>query len=285
MAIAKVGVVGCGQMGGGIAQVCAQKGYAVVVREVADDLLQRGLGNIRKFLAKSVEKGKLAQADADATLGRLKGTTRLEDLADCDVVIEAIVENLDAKKALFAELDKACKPSTILATNTSSISVTSIAAATKRPARVLGLHFMNPVPIMQLIEIVRPEVTSEETYREAKAFGESLGKTIVTAKDTPGFIVNYLLIPYLCEAIRALEHGLATKEDIDNGMKLGTNQPMGPITLSDFIGLDTVLYIADVLHEGFRDPRFAAPPLLRRMVTLGRLGVKTGAGFYEHAKK
>lgn len=285
MTVSKVGVVGCGLMGSGIAQVCAQKGHSVVVREVNDDVLRRGLDRLRGFLAEGVKRGKVAQEEMDRTLAKISGTTSFADLKDCDLVIEAVVENLDEKRKVFAELDRVCKPETLLATNTSSISVTAIATATKRPGKVLGLHFMNPVPIMKLIEIVRTELTSEDTYAAARAFGESLGKTTVTAKDTPGFIINYLLVPYICDAIRALEHGLATKEDIDNGMVLGTNMPMGPIALADFVGLDTALYIADVLYEGFREPRFAAPPLLRRMVQAGFLGRKSGRGFYDYAKK
>jgi len=278
VAISTVGVVGCGLMGSGIAQVCAQKGYRTIVREVNDELLTRGMGRIRTFLQEGVKRGKVAQADADKALANLSGTTSFADLKDCDLVIEAVVEDLGEKKKVFGELDRVCKPSAILASNTSSISLTAIAASTGRRDRVLGLHFMNPVPIMKLVEIVRPEVASEATYAAARAFAESLGKTVITAKDTPGFIVNLLLVPYLCEAVRALEAGLATKEDIDAGMELGCGMPMGPIKLADFVGLDTSLYIADVLYEEFRDPRYAAPPLLRRMVRAGRLGRKTGAG-------
>jgi len=285
VAISTVGVVGCGLMGSGIAQVCAQKGYRTIVREVNDELLARGMGRIRTFLQEGVKRGKVAQADADKALANLSGTTSFADLKDCDLVIEAVVEDLAEKNKVFGELDRSCKTSAILASNTSSISLTAIAASTGRRDRVLGLHFMNPVPIMKLVEIVRPEVTSETTYAAARAFAESLGKTVITAKDTPGFIVNLLLVPYLCEAVRALEAGLATKEDIDAGMELGCGMPMGPIKLADFVGLDTSLYIADVLYEEFRDPRYAAPPLLRRMVRAGRLGRKTGAGFYDYAAK
>lgn len=284
MAIRNVGVVGCGLMGSGIAQVCAQKGYRVTVRETSDAFLQKGLDRIKGFLAEGVKRGKVAQADMDKTLAGLSGTTSLADLKDCDLVIEAIVENLDEKRKVFAELDRVCPPHAILASNTSSISITSMAAATKRPDKCIGLHFMNPVPIMKLVEIVRPEITSEETYREARAFTESLGKTIVTAKDTPGFLVNLLLVPYLCEAVRAVDTGLATKEDVDNSMKLGCGMPMGPIELLDFVGLDTTLYIMDVLFDAYREPKYAAPPLLRRMVAAGRVGKKAGRGFYEYAK-
>ena len=284
MAIRNVGVVGCGLMGSGIAQVCAAKGYATVVREVSRELLDRGLGRIRKFLEEGIKRGKVTAEQRDKTLGNLSGTTEFAGLKDCDIVIEAVVENLDEKRRVFAELDRICGPGAILASNTSSISITSMAAATKRQDKCIGLHFMNPVPIMKLIEIVRPEVTSEETCAAARAFSESLGKTVVTAKDTPGFIVNLLLVPYLCEAVRAVEHGLATKEDIDTAMKLGCNMPMGPITLLDFVGLDTTLYIMDVLFNEFHDPKYAAPTLLRRMVAAGRNGRKAGRGFYEYDK-
>ena len=285
MPILNVGVVGCGLMGSGIAQVCAQKGYRTVVREINDEALKKGLERIRAFLGEGVKKGKVTQGDMDKTLSHLSGTTALADLKDSDIVIEAVVENLDEKKKVWAELDLICKPSAIFASNTSSISITSQAAATKRLDRFVGLHFMNPVPIMKLLEIVRPEITSAETHAAARAFGESLGKTTVTAKDTPGFIVNLLLVPYLCEAVRAVEHGLATKEDIDESMVLGCGMPMGPITLLDFVGLDTTLFIMDILFDQFHDPRFAAPTLLRRMVAAGHVGKKVGRGFYEYSKK
>jgi 3-hydroxybutyryl-CoA dehydrogenase len=285
MAIQVVGVVGCGLMGSGIAQVTAQKGYRTMVREVNDELLRKGLDRIGGFLSEGVKRGKVSQADMDKTLGSISGTTRLEDFRDCDLVIEAVVENLGEKRKVFAELDRVCKPSAILASNTSSISITAQAAATNRPSQCIGLHFMNPVPIMKLLEIVRPEITSEETYRAAKAFGESLGKVTVTAKDTPGFIVNLLLVPYLCEAVRAVEHHLATREDIDTAMELGCNMPMGPLKLLDFVGLDTTLYIMDVLFDQFHDPRYAAPTLLRRMVMAGHVGKKAGRGFYDYGKK
>jgi len=283
--ISTVGVVGCGLMGSGIAQVSAQKGYRTIVREINEDLLSRGLGRIRSFLQEGVKRGKVAQADADKALANLSGTTALADLKDCDLVIEAVVENLEEKRRVFAELDRACKPATILASNTSSILIGSIASATKRADRVIGIHFMQPVPIMKLVEIVRPEAASESTYAEARKFAESLGKTTITAKDTPGFIVNLLLVPYLCDAVRALEKGLATKEDIDTGMELGCGMPMGPIKLADFVGLDTALHITEVLHEGLKDPRYAAPALLKKLVKEGRLGKKSGAGFYEYAPK
>jgi 3-hydroxybutyryl-CoA dehydrogenase len=283
MAIHRVGVVGCGTMGSGIAQLCAQKGYPTVVREVDEAALHRGLARIRDFLAEGVRRGKVTAAERDRALAALRGTTSFSEFADCDIVIEAVLEKLDEKLRVFAELDRACKPSAILASNTSSFSITAMAGATRRPGRCIGLHFMNPPPLMKLVEMVRPEVTSDATYAEARAFVESLGKVTVTAKDTPGFIVNLLLIPYLCEAVRALEHGLATAQDIDTAMKLSGNLPMGPIELTDLIGLDVTLAISDCLYGEFRDPKYAAPHLLRRMVAGGRLGRKSGRGFYEYA--
>lgn len=284
MAIQKIGVVGCGLMGSGIAQVCAQKGHPTIVREISEEALQKGLGRIRGFLAEGVKRGKVTEAQSGETLGRLSGTTSLAELKDCDLVIEAVVEQLEEKRKVWAELDRIAKPAAIFASNTSSISITAQAAATRRMDRFIGLHFMNPVPIMKLVEIVRPEVTSAETYQAAKAFAESLGKVTVTAKDTPGFIVNLLLVPYICEAVRALETGLATREDIDTAMELGCGVPMGPLKLLDFVGLDTTLYIMDVLFSEFRDSKYAAPPLLRRMVTAGFVGKKAGRGFYEYAR-
>jgi 3-hydroxybutyryl-CoA dehydrogenase len=284
MAIERVGVVGCGLMGSGIAQVCAQKGFTTVVREVDPAALARGMDRIKAFLAEGVRRGKVSPVEQEQTLARLSGTTAFADLKDCDLVIEAVVENLDEKRRVFAELDRALKPSAILASNTSSISITAMAAATKRMDRCIGLHFMNPVPIMKLVEIVRPEIASEETYQASRGFAEALGKVTVTAKDTPGFIVNLLLVPYLCEAVRALEQGLATKEDIDTAMKLGCGMPMGPLELLDFVGLDTTLYIMDVLFAEFHDPKYAAPPLLRRRVRAGCHGRKSGRGFYEYTK-
>lgn len=282
MAIRTVGVIGCGLMGSGIAQVCAQSGYPTTIMEVNDALLEKGMGRIRKFLGGAVEKGKATQEEMDRTLANLKGTTSFGDLKECDIVIEAAVENMTEKKRIFAELGKTCKPSTILASNTSSISITAMGAASGRIAQCIGCHFMNPVPIMKLVEIVRPETTSNETYETVRAFTGTLGKTVVTAKDTPGFIVNLLLIPYLLDAIRAVENGLATREDIDTSMKLGCGHPMGPLTLADFIGLDTTLFIADAMYDEFKESRHAAPPLLRRMVAAGLLGKKTGKGFYDY---
>ncbi|RLC78209.1 MAG: 3-hydroxybutyryl-CoA dehydrogenase [Chloroflexi bacterium] len=282
MDIKKVGVVGCGLMGSGITEVCARSGYEVVVREVNDELLQKGLGRIKASMSKGVSRGKLTQEEMDAALARIKGTTSMEDFADCDIVIEAVIENLDVKKQVFAELDRITPPHAILASNTSSLCITEMASVTNRPDKVLGLHFFNPVPVMPLLEMVRTILTSDETMEIARKFGESLGKTIVVAKDAPGFIVNALLVPYLLDAVRMLETGYATKEDIDTAIKLGLNHPMGPLTLLDFIGLDTVLYIADAMYEELKDPRYAAPSLLRRMVIAGKLGRKTGEGFYKY---
>jgi len=282
MEIKKIGVVGCGLMGSGIAEVCARSGYDVVVREVNDKLLQKGLDRIRKSMAKGVQRGKLTQEEMDAALARIQGTTKMEDFAPCDLVIEAVVEKMEVKKQVFAELDAICPPHAILASNTSSLCITEMASATKRPDKVLGMHFFNPPPIMPLLELVRTILTSDETLQTAQEFGKSLGKTTVVAKDTPGFIVNLLLVPYLLDAVRALENGVATKEDIDTAIKLGLHHPMGPLTLLDFIGLDTTLYIAEAMYEEFKDPRYAPPPLLRRMVLAGHLGRKSGRGFYEY---
>lgn len=282
MEIKKVGVVGCGQMGSGIAETCARAGYQVVVSEANEDLLKKGLGRIQASLAKAVERGKLSAADRDAAWGRIQGTTRLEDFAECDLVIEVVIENLQEKKKIFSALDKICSPQAILASNTSSLSITDMAAVTSRPDKVLGMHFFNPVPVMPLLELVRTILTSEETYKTARSFGEGLGKKVIVAPDTPGFIVNYLLVPFALDAVRALERGLATKEDIDQGIVLGLNHPMGPLALMDLIGLDTMLYIADAMYQELKDPRFAAPALLRRMVSARKLGRKTGEGFYKY---
>lgn len=284
MEIKRVGVVGCGAMGSGITQVCAQSGYQVVVSEINDELLNKGLTAISNFLAKSVAKGKLSQQDKDATLARIKGTTNTDDFSDCDLIIEVAVENMGLKKKVFTELDKICPKHTILATNTSCLSIIDIAMATSRPDKVVGVHFFNPVPLMQLLEIVRTIATSDETLETAQDFGRSLGKSIVTAQDVPGFIVNRLMTPFLLDAIRMLEASVASKEDIDTAINLGLNHPLGPLALSDLIGLDVVLFIVDGIYEEFKDQRFAAPPLLRKMVTAGWLGRKTGKGFYEYNK-
>jgi len=283
MEIKKVGVVGCGLMGSGIVETCARAGYQVVVREVNDEFLQKGLDRVQKSMSRGVQKGKLTQADMDAAWGRIRGTTALTDMADCDIAIEAAVENMEIKKCVFAELDSVLPPQAILASNTSSLCVTEMASVTKRGDKVLGIHFFNPVPVMPLIEFVRTILTSDETMAIAHEFGASLGKTMVTAKDTPGFIVNRLLIPYILDAVRIYENGLASREDIDTAIKLGLNHPMGPLTLLDFVGLDTTLFIADAMYEEYKDPRYAAPPLLRRMVLAGHLGRKSGKGFYDYS--
>ncbi len=282
MTIQKVGVVGCGLMGSGIAQVCAAAGYDTTVSEVDEKLVQGGLEKIGAQLARSVEKGKLAAAERQAILGRLHGTTRLADLGACDLVIEAATENLEAKKKIFAELDARLPKHGILASNTSSLTIVALAAATQRPDRVVGLHFFNPVPVMKLVEVVRTIVTGDAAYAASRDFAASLGKEVVEAKDTTGFVVNRLLVPDMLDAIRCLEQGLASKEDIDRGMKLGCGYPMGPFELLDFVGLDTTLYIAEIMFDEFREPRFAPPSLLRRMVTAGLLGRKSGRGFYDH---
>ena len=282
MEIKKVGVVGCGQMGGGIAQVCAQSGYQVVASEINETLLNKGLDTVKSLLAKNVEKGRMSQQDKDATLSRLKGTTNMQDFRDCDLVVEVVVENMDLKKKIFAELDKICPKQAILASNTSCLSIIDMATATKRPDKVLGLHFFNPVPVMKLLEIVRTIATSDETLEAGKKFGQSVGKSVVVAKDAPGFIVNRLVIPFILNAIRMLNDGVATKEDIDTGINLGLNHPMGPLALADLIGLDTVLFIADAIYDSFKDPQYASPPLLRKMVIASWLGRKTNKGFYEY---
>ncbi len=284
MKIKKVGVVGCGQMGAGITQVCAQAGYQVITSEINSELLNKGLKFIDSRLGRDVEKGRLSPQDKDSILNRIKGTTNTKDFVDCDLAIEAAIENMGLKKKIFAELDNICPQHTILATNTSCLSIIDMAMATSRPDRMLGLHFMNPVPVMRLLEIVKTIATSDETLEAGQVFGKSLGKTIVTAQDTPGFIVNCLLIPYLLNAIRMLNAGVATKEDIDTGINLGLNHPMGPLALSDLIGNDTVLFMANALYDEFKEPQYAPPSLLRKMVTAGWLGRKTGKGFYEYNK-
>jgi len=282
MEIKKVGVVGCGLMGSGIAEVCARAGYRVIVREVNEDLLQKGLARIQKSLTTAATKGKLTSDQATQAWARIHGTMSLADFSSCDLVVEAAVENMALKKEVFAELDGVLAPHAILASNTSSLCVTEMASATRRGDKVLGIHFFNPVPVMPLIEFVRTILTSDETMAVAREFGASLGKTMVTAKDTPGFIVNRLLVPYLLDAVRVYEDGLATREDIDTAIKLGLNHPMGPLTLLDFVGLDTCLFIADAMFQEYKDRRYAAPPLLRRMVLAGQLGRKSGKGFYEY---
>jgi len=280
--IKKVGVVGCGTMGSGIAQVCAQSGYQVVVSEINDELLNKGLASIDSSLARSVERGRLSQEEKDATINRIKGTTQYRDFSECDLMIEGATEQMDLKKKIFAELDKVCPEHTILSSNTSCLSIIDIAVVTRRPEKVLGLHFFNPVPAMKLLEIVRTIATSEDTLNIARDFGQSVGKSIVIAQDAPGFIVNRLLVPFILNAIRMYDSGIATKEDIDTGINLGLNHPMGPLTLADLIGLDTLHFIASSIYEELKDPAYASPPLLTKMVTAGWLGRKTGKGFYEY---
>ncbi len=281
--IRTVAVVGCGLMGSGIAEVAAKAGFTTIVREVDEALLEKGLGRIRKSLDRAVEKGKLDGADRDAAMERIRGTTSLDELAEADLVIEAIVENMDVKKELFSKLDDVCPQHTILASNTSSLTITEMAAATNRPDRFVGLHFFNPVPVMKLVEVVRTIATSDEAYRSAFEFTAAIGKDPIEAKDASGFIVNRLLVPYMLDSIRALEQGLGTIEDIDKGMVLGTGYPMGPFTLSDFVGIDTLFRIAEIMYEEYAETRFAPPPLLRRMVTLGYYGRKSGRGFYDYS--
>ena len=282
MEIKKVGVVGCGVMGSGIAQLCAQSGYQVVVSEINDELLKKGLASIEKALARIAEKGKISQQDKDATLARIKGTTNTKDFSDCDLMIEVAIENLELKKKIFAELDVICPKDAILATNTSCLSIIDMAVVTRRPDKVLGLHFFNPAPVMRLLEIVKTITTSDEVVEISKKFGESLGKTTVIAQDKPGFIVNRLWIPYVLHAIRLYEDGVASREDIDNAVMMGLNYPMGPLTLADLTGLDVVKFVADALYEQLKDPRYIVPTLLEKMVAAGWLGRKTGKGFYEY---
>jgi 3-hydroxybutyryl-CoA dehydrogenase len=282
MQIKSVGVLGCGLMGAGIAQVCAAAGYKTIVREVEQRFLDKGLGRIRKFLDDGVGKGKVTAEARDTTLGNLSGTVAVDALKDCDLIIEAIIENLDTKRQTYAALESLVGDETIFLSNTSSLCITELAAATKRPDRFGGLHFFNPVPLMKLVEVIRALTTSDETYQTVFAFAQSLGKEPITAPDRPGFIVNRLLVPYLLDAIRAYENGLGTLEDIDKGMKLGCGYPMGPFTLLDFVGLDTTYYIANIMFEEFREPAYAPPPLLKRMVLAGRLGRKSGRGFYKY---
>ncbi len=281
--IKTVGVLGCGLMGSGIAQVAAQSGYATIVREVSDELNAKGKARIAKSLDKAVEKGKLEQAARDATLGRLTFTTRVTDLKGCDIVIEAVTEDLEVKNTLWKELDGLCGTGTIFASNTSSLTIAAMAAATKRADRFVGLHFFNPVPLMKLVEVVRTVTTSGATFDRAMAFASSLGKEPIAAKDSSGFIVNLLLVPYLLDAIRALEQNVGSVPDIDKGMVLGTGYPMGPFTLLDFVGLDTTYKIAEIMFDEYREKRYAPPPLLKRMVLAGMYGKKSGKGFYDYS--
>jgi 3-hydroxybutyryl-CoA dehydrogenase len=287
--IRKVGVLGCGLMGSGIAQVAAAAGYEVISREVEQKFLDKGRSGIEKSLGKIVEKGKMTAEDRDAALGRMKMTTSLDDLADCDIVIEAIIENVDVKRETYAQLDKIVKPDAIFASNTSSLTITELSMATARPKQFVGLHFFNPVPMMKLVEVVRTILTSDESFERAFDFARSLPnadgtkKEAVRCKDNSGFIVNRLLVPYILDAIRGYEEGIGSIEDIDKAMMLGCGYPMGPLTLLDFVGLDTTYYISQIMFEEYREKRFAAPPLLRKMVLAGRFGRKSGAGFYDYS--
>jgi 3-hydroxybutyryl-CoA dehydrogenase len=285
MAINKVAVLGCGLMGAGIAQVCAQAGRDVKVLEVSEEFLSRGLGRIEGVLNKQVEKGKLEADDRDRTMGRLKGTTSLDDLGDVDLVIEAVIENIEEKNRVYSRLDQICPPETVFASNTSSLSITQMMTATspERQRRFIGMHFFNPVPVMKLVEIVRTILTDPDVFSEATEFAREIGKVPVQTSDRTGFIVNRLLVPYMLDSIRALEEGVATIVDIDNAMKLGCGYPMGPLTLGDFVGLDTTYYIANIMFDEFKEKRFAPPPLLKRMVMAGLHGRKSGRGFYDYS--
>ena len=286
MEIKKVGVLGCGLMGSGIAQTAASAGFETIVREVSDELIQKGFVGIEKSLAKFAEKGTITGEQQKAIRDRLSGTTSFEDLADCDIIIEAIIENIDEKRRVYGELDRICKPDAVFASNTSSISITEMMTATspERQQRFIGLHFFNPVPIMKLVEVVKTILTDETVYEEAVEFAKKLGKVPVKASDKTGFIVNRLLVPYMLDAIRALEEGVGSIVDIDTSMKLGLGYPMGPFTLGDFVGLDTTYYIAEIMFNEFREKRFAPPPLLKRMVLAGLYGRKSGRGFYDYTK-
>jgi 3-hydroxybutyryl-CoA dehydrogenase len=281
--IEKVGVAGCGLMGSGIAEVAAKAGFDVRVREIDDGALEAGKGRIRKSMDRAVEKGKATAEDRDAAWARLSFTTAVDDLADRDLVVEAIVENLEAKNEIFGRLDGLCAEHTIFASNTSSLTITDMAAATKRPDRVVGLHFFNPVPVMKLVEVVRTIATSDEAFQRTFDFARALGKEPITAKDNSGFVVNLLLVPYMLDAIRQLERGVASVEDIDKAMTLGTGYPMGPFVLCDFVGIDTLYRISEIMFDEYREERYAPPPLLKRIVALGRFGRKSGKGFYDYS--
>jgi 3-hydroxybutyryl-CoA dehydrogenase len=283
--IRKVGVLGAGLMGSGIAEIAAKAGYTVAVREVSEALVVKGKKRIEGSLAKAVERGKLDAAARDGILSRLSYTTALSDLADCDLIVEAIIEDLDTKRTVYQELDAVCAPHAIFCSNTSSLTITEMAAATKRPDRFAGLHFFNPVPVMKLVEVVRALATSEETFQKVFAFASSLGKEPIAARDNSGFVVNRLLVPYLLDAIRAYEEGVASLDDIDKGMRLGCAHPMGPIELLDYVGLDTTYAIAEIMFKEYREKRFAPPALLKRMVLAGRFGRKSGHGFYTYDEK
>jgi 3-hydroxybutyryl-CoA dehydrogenase len=286
MEIKKVGVLGCGLMGAGIAQVAASSGFETVVKEVSGELIAKGFAGIEKSLAKFAEKGTITSDEQRQIRSRLSGTTSFSDLADCDIVIEAIIENLHEKRSTYSQLDAICKPETIFASNTSSLSITEMMTATsaERQRRFIGMHFFNPVPLMKLVEVVRTILTDEKIYEQAVEFGKTLGKVPVRASDKTGFIVNRLLVPYMLDAVRALEEGVGSIVDIDNAMRLGCGYPMGPFTLGDFVGLDTTYYIAEIMFNEFREKRFAPPPLLKRMVLAGLYGRKSGRGFYDYTK-
>ena len=287
MEIRKVGVLGCGLMGSGIAQVAATAGFDVTVLELEQKFLDKGFVGIEKSLAKFAEKppekGGITAQQKDAIRARLKGTTRREDLANCDIIIEAVIENVGQKKEMYAALDGIVKKDAVFASNTSSISITELMTATKRPERFVGLHFFNPVPLMKLVEVVRTIATADDVYQTAYEFGKKLGKVPVRTSDKTGFIVNRLLVPYMLDAIRAYEEGVGSIEDIDNAMKLGCGYPMGPFTLLDFVGLDTTYYITHVMYDEFKEQRFASPPLLKRLVMAGWYGRKSGKGFYDYS--
>jgi 3-hydroxybutyryl-CoA dehydrogenase len=283
MEIKKIGIVAMtGIMGTGIAQTCAQAGYQVIGSSRSQDNVNKALASINSQLNRSVEKGRMTQADKDATVARIKGTTSMKDFADCDLVIEAAVEDMNLKKSIFAELDKICKPEAIIASNTSCLSIIDLAMVTKRPDKVVGVHFFNPVPVMKLVEVVRTIASSDESVAASKKFCESVGKTVVIAKDAPGFIVNRLMTPFINNAVRMLENGVAGREDIDTAINLGLNHPMGPLSLVDLIGIDTFVFFADAQYEAFKDPQFVPPTLLRKMITAGWLGRKTKKGFYDY---
>jgi 3-hydroxybutyryl-CoA dehydrogenase len=283
--MSRVGVLGCGLMGSGIAQVCAAAGYEVVVREVNAELAERGVNAIARQLAKAVEKEKMTSEERDLAMSRILATTDLSDLAGCDLIIEAVVEDREVKNTLWRQLEEICSGETIFASNTSSLTIAEMAAATKRPDRLIGLHFFNPVPVMQLVEVVRTIATDPAVFRTGMAFARSLGKEPIECRDRSGFVVNLLLVPFMMDAIRALEQGVASIEDIDRGMRLGTGHPMGPFTLCDFVGLDTLDRIGEIMYREYREKRYAPPPLLKRMVALGYLGKKVGRGFYDYTRE
>lgn len=284
MEIKKVGVVGCGIMGAGIAETCAKAGYPVIVSEVNQQLLDKGMATINNSLSKAVDRGKITDADKAAAIGNIKTTTNMEDFKDCDLVIEAIIEKLDLKKKIFADLDRICPAQAILATNTSCLSVIEMAAATKRLDKVMGLHFFNPVPVMKLLELVKTISTSDETLSAARVFGQAIGKVVIVAPDAPGFIVNRLLCSLQAEAVRMVETGIATKEDLDQGAVLGLNHPMGPLSLLDLVGIDTALEVMNYMYDELKEPKFAPPVLIKKMVAAGQYGRKSGKGFYDYKK-